>query len=105
MSFTPPIFSEIFIVFTLCNLARNLVLLLQFVFFYFPDCPEGPNVLLIVLAVIGGIVGIGIILLILWKLLTAMVVSKIILFGTEMYNRGYIVQVQNKCFCASTGST
>ncbi|CAB4024402.1 Hypothetical predicted protein, partial [Paramuricea clavata] len=37
------------------------------------DCPEGPDVLLIVLAVIGGIVGIGIILLILWKLLTAMV--------------------------------
>jgi hypothetical protein len=101
MSFTPPIFSEIFIVFTLCN----LVLLLQFVFFYFPDCPEGPDVLLIVLAVIGGIVGIGIILLILWKLLTAMVVRKIILFGTEMYDRGYIVQVQNKCFCASTGST
>ena len=40
------------------------------------DCPEGPDVLLIVLAVIGGIVGIGIILLILWKLLTAMVVCK-----------------------------
>ncbi|XP_028399547.1 integrin beta-1-like [Dendronephthya gigantea] len=37
------------------------------------DCPEGPDVLLIVLAVIGGIVGIGIILLILWKLLIAMV--------------------------------
>ncbi|CAB4026568.1 Integrin beta-1, partial [Paramuricea clavata] len=36
------------------------------------DCPEGPDVLLIVLAVIGGIVGIGIILLILWKILTAM---------------------------------
>ncbi|XP_046846102.1 integrin beta-1-B-like [Xenia sp. Carnegie-2017] len=37
------------------------------------DCPEGPDVLTIVLAVIGGIVGIGIILLILWKLFTAMV--------------------------------
>lgn len=43
---------------------------------YFRDieCPEGPDVLTIVLAVIGGIVGIGLILLLLWKLLTAMVV-------------------------------
>jgi hypothetical protein len=48
-------------------------------FHFIPDCPEGPDVLLIVLAVIGGIVGIGIILLILWKLLTAMVVCKILI--------------------------
>ncbi|XP_028397592.1 integrin beta-2-like isoform X2 [Dendronephthya gigantea] len=37
------------------------------------DCPQDPDLLVIILGVVGGIVGIGIILLILWKLLTAMV--------------------------------
>ena len=38
------------------------------------DCPQEADLLVIILAVVGGIVAIGIILLILWKLLTAMVV-------------------------------
>ncbi|CAB4012482.1 integrin beta-1, partial [Paramuricea clavata] len=37
------------------------------------DCPKDPDLLVIVLAVMSGIVAIGIILLILWKLLTTMV--------------------------------
>jgi hypothetical protein len=41
----------------------------------FTACPENPDLLVILLGVMGGIVAIGIILLILWKLLTAMVVS------------------------------
>ena len=43
--------------------------------FLFTACPENPDLLVILLGVMGGIVAIGIILLILWKLLTAMVVS------------------------------
>jgi hypothetical protein len=49
-------------------------------FHIIPDCPEPEEPLaawLIALAVIGGIVGIGIILLILWKILTSMAVRKI----------------------------
>ena len=54
-----------------------MVIIYSTTFNIIPDCPEGPDVLLIVLAVIGGIVGIGIILLILWKILTLMAVRKI----------------------------
>lgn len=35
-----------------------------------PVCPEGVNVLAIVLGVIGGIVAVGLALLLIWKLLT-----------------------------------
>ena len=60
--------------------------------FLFTACPENPDLLVILLGVMGGIVAIGIILLILWKLLTAMVVS-INSHNTYRMDRVYLVTV------------
>ena len=51
------------------------------VLFHFPECPEGPDVLLIVLAVVGGTLGIGLTIWNLYLLHTAVVVRKNFLLG------------------------
>ena len=51
------------------------------VLFHFPECPEGPDILLIVLAVVGGTLGIGLTIWNLYLLHTAVVVRKNFLLG------------------------
>jgi hypothetical protein len=56
----------------------------------FTDCPQDPDLLVILIAVMSGIVGIGIILLLLWKLLTSMVVCNLQLRYTIEINLALI---------------